>query len=359
MGCYLTLKDTVRLVVSRNSILETAAAVLVSADLNMLSSGNIWITFADEVGFGSGVSKEVFQCLSKELTSEVQLAVSWVSFAVCLLLWWFFFVNTSNNEQKYNIFRLTENQDSYHPVQDIFTSVDAERSKTYYLLAGIIIGLAIAREGVFLDISFSIPMLKKLTGQHCDLSDLEALDRALYNSILWLHQQDKQSKEEIADIVQSYFVAHEAHPDTRADVSIDLIPGGSSILIDNENKDRYVELLWQWKTSKSCEQALKWIKTGINRVFAIRWLQMFSASELQLLISGLPTIDVIDWKENTTLEGYCSNSKQMLWFWEVVSSLRDEGLSQQSISIRFHEMTYHQKRLSCCSLPQDRPGYRW
>ena len=45
---------------------------------------------------------------------------------------------------------------------------------------------------------------------------------------------------------------------------------------------------------------------------------LFNESELELLISGLPTIDVGDWRANTTYTGYDVTSPAIQWFWEAV-----------------------------------------
>lgn len=53
-------------------------------------------------------------------------------------------------------------------------------------------------------------------------------------------------------------------------------------------------------------------------------LRMFSNEELQLLISGKPTIDIIDLAQNTYYKGYKPNDSTILDFWEVLDSLTYE-----------------------------------
>ena len=54
---------------------------------------------------------------------------------------------------------------------------------------------------------------------------------------------------------------------------------------------------------------------------------MFNDHELELLISGLPEIDVDDLRANTEYTGYTPAAKQIQWFWEVVSALSKEDLA--------------------------------
>jgi E3 ubiquitin-protein ligase HUWE1 len=45
---------------------------------------------------------------------------------------------------------------------------------------------------------------------------------------------------------------------------------------------------------------------------------------LELLISGLPDIDIDEWKANTVYEGYTLSSPQIQWFWRAVRSFDQE-----------------------------------
>lgn len=56
-------------------------------------------------------------------------------------------------------------------------------------------------------------------------------------------------------------------------------------------------------------------------------INMFNDHELELLISGLPEIDVADLRANTEYTGYTPAAKQVQWFWELVSELSKEDLA--------------------------------
>jgi hypothetical protein len=51
---------------------------------------------------------------------------------------------------------------------------------------------------------------------------------------------------------------------------------------------------------------------------------IFNEQELELLISGLPEIDVDDWKSNTEYHNYSASSPQIQWFWRAVRSYDKE-----------------------------------
>jgi E3 ubiquitin-protein ligase HUWE1 len=53
-------------------------------------------------------------------------------------------------------------------------------------------------------------------------------------------------------------------------------------------------------------------------------ISIFNEQELELLISGLPDIDVDDWKSNTEYQNYSPSSQQIQWFWRALRSFDKE-----------------------------------
>jgi len=52
-------------------------------------------------------------------------------------------------------------------------------------------------------------------------------------------------------------------------------------------------------------------------------IKIFDAKELELMISGLPTIDIDDMKENTIYKNYNQHSKVIQWLWEVLEEFNN------------------------------------
>lgn len=53
-------------------------------------------------------------------------------------------------------------------------------------------------------------------------------------------------------------------------------------------------------------------------------ISIFNEQELELLISGLPDIDIDDWKSNTEYQNYNPSSQQIQWFWRAIRSFDKE-----------------------------------
>jgi len=56
---------------------------------------------------------------------------------------------------------------------------------------------------------------------------------------------------------------------------------------------------------------------------------IFSVDEFEILLNGLPFIDVMDWRENTQYSGvYNKDHEKIGWFWKIVSEFNQYQLSK-------------------------------
>ncbi|KAF5398235.1 putative WW domain containing E3 ubiquitin protein ligase 1 [Paragonimus heterotremus] len=80
----------------------------------------------------------------------------------------------------------------------------------------------------------------------------------------------------------------------------------------------------EWRFSRGITKQAEAVHKGIYEVLEPQWLQLFDERELELLLSGMPEIDVSDWEKNTVYLKYTRSSKQIVWFWKFVYSLDNE-----------------------------------
>jgi hypothetical protein len=59
---------------------------------------------------------------------------------------------------------------------------------------------------------------------------------------------------------------------------------------------------------------------GFHEIIPAECIAFFEANELELLISGVPSIDFEDLKKNVDYSGYNPGDQIIQWFWEIVSS---------------------------------------
>ena len=91
--------------------------------------------------------------------------------------------------------------------------------------------------------------------------------------------------------------------------------------VTEENKEKYVSLVCQYRMTTAIKEQTKAYLEGFNELVKPDLISIFTAKELELLISGMPDIDVHDLKKNTDYQGYKVSDKEIGWFWNILFSL--------------------------------------
>ena len=91
----------------------------------------------------------------------------------------------------------------------------------------------------------------------------------------------------------------------------DLKENGRHISVTEANKREYVQLACQMKMTESIKSQIKSFLEGFYEIIPKDLISIFNEQELELLISGLPTIDIDDLKANSEYRGYQENSLQV------------------------------------------------
>ena len=185
----------------------------------------------------------------------------------------------------------------------------------FFKFIGRIIGKALYENRV-LDCHFSRAVYRKILGKSVSLKDMESLDLDYYKSLVWILEND------ITDVTfETFSIDLDKFGVTE---TIDLIEGGRDIPVTEENKHEYVRHVVEYRLIKSVQEQLDNFLKGFHEVIPAELVSIFNEQELELLISGLPDIDVDDWKNNTEYTNYTPTSPQVQWFWRAVRSFDDE-----------------------------------
>ncbi|KAL1921662.1 uncharacterized protein VTP21DRAFT_10304 [Calcarisporiella thermophila] len=185
----------------------------------------------------------------------------------------------------------------------------------YFRFVGRVIGKAIY-DGRLLDAYFTRSFYKHMLGRSVDYRDVEAVDPEYYKSLVWMLEND------ITDIIDLTFsVETDDFGKTR---TIDLKPGGRDIEVTEENKREYVKLVTEQKLTLAIQDQIKAFLAGLHDIVPPHLIRIFNEQELELLISGMPDIDIDDWRNNTEYQTYTPSSPQVQWFWRAVRSFDQE-----------------------------------
>jgi E3 ubiquitin-protein ligase HUWE1 len=201
---------------------------------------------------------------------------------------------------------------TFHPNR--LSGVNSEHLM-FFKFIGRIIGKALY-EGRVLDCHFSRAVYKNILSRSVSIKDMETLDLDYYKSLLWMLEND------ITDIITETFAIET--DDFGEKQVIDLIPGGRDIPVTQENKEQYVQRVVEYRLVESVREQLDNFLKGFHEIIPRDLISILNEQELELLISGLPEIDVDEWKNNTEYHNYSASSSQIQWFWRAVRSFDKE-----------------------------------
>jgi len=185
----------------------------------------------------------------------------------------------------------------------------------YFGFIGKIIGKALF-DGQMLDAYFTRSFYKHMLGIPVNYHDMEAIDPEYYKNLKWILEND------ITNVLDLTFSVEK---DEFGVVKVeDLKPGGRNIPVTEENKIEYVKLITEQKMTTAIKDQIDAFLTGFHDLVPKELISIFNEHELELLISGMPDIDVEDLRANTEYVGYTAESPVMQWFWSIVMNMTRE-----------------------------------
>ncbi len=183
---------------------------------------------------------------------------------------------------------------------------------SYFKFVGRLIGKAIF-DNKLLDCYFTRSFYKHILGKVVKYNDLEAQDNALYKGLVYLLEHN------VADMGTEMRFVYEVD-DFGVVKTIELAPDGRNIVVTEANKHDYVKYMCQAKMTNSIRAQLSAFLEGFYALVPKKLISIFNEHELELLISGLPNIDIDDLKNNSEYHKYSTNSLQVQWFWRALRS---------------------------------------
>ncbi|RLV95953.1 putative E3 ubiquitin-protein ligase TOM1 [Spathaspora sp. JA1] len=201
---------------------------------------------------------------------------------------------------------------TFHPNR---TSYVNPEHLSFFKFIGRIIGKAIY-DNCYLDCHFSRAVYKQILAKKQSLKDMETLDLEYFKSLMWMLEND------ITDVITEDFSVETNDYGERN--IIDLIPDGRNIPVTEANKHEYVKKVVEYRLQTSVVEQMDNFLIGFHEIIPKDLIVIFDEQELELLISGLPDINVGDWQNHTVYNNYSASSLQIQWFWRAVKSFDNE-----------------------------------
>ncbi|KAE9603819.1 putative aminoacyltransferase, E1 ubiquitin-activating enzyme [Lupinus albus] len=193
---------------------------------------------------------------------------------------------------------------------------------SYFKFVGRVVGKALF-DGQLLDVHFTRSFYKHILGAKVTYHDIEAIDPDYFKNLKWMLENDISDVLDLTfsiDADEEKLILYE-----RTEVTdYELIPGGRIIKVTEENKNQYVDLVAEHRLTTAIRPQINAFLEGFSELIPRELISIFNDKELELLISGLPEIDLDDLRANTEYSGYSVASPVIQWFWEVVQGLSKE-----------------------------------
>ncbi|XP_034403288.1 E3 ubiquitin-protein ligase NEDD4-like isoform X6 [Cyclopterus lumpus] len=264
----------------RNNIFEESYRRIMSLKRPDVLKARLWIEFESEKGLDyGGVAREWFFLLSKEMFNPY-----------------------------YGLFEYSAT-DNYTLQINPNSGLCNEDHLSYFKFIGRVAGMAVFH-GKLLDGFFIRPFYKMMLGKQISLKDMESVDSEYYNSLKWILENDP------TELDLRFCIDEDNFGQT---YQVDLKPSGSDMVVTNENKKEYIDLVIQWRFVNRVQKQMNAFLEGFTELILIDLIKIFDENELELLMCGLGDVDVNDWRQHTVYKnGYCPNHPVIQWFWKVV-----------------------------------------
>ncbi|KAJ8338972.1 hypothetical protein SKAU_G00357580 [Synaphobranchus kaupii] len=264
----------------RNNIFEESYRRIMSLKRPDILKSRLWIEFESEKGLDyGGVAREWFFLLSKEMFNPY-----------------------------YGLFEYSAT-DNYTLQINPNSGLCNEDHLSYFKFIGRVAGMAVFH-GKLLDGFFIRPFYKMMLGKQITLKDMESVDSEYYNSLKWILENDP------TELDLRFCIDEDNFGQT---YQVDLKPSGSDMVVTNDNKKEYIDLVIQWRFVNRVQKQMNAFLEGFTELILIDLIKIFDENELELLMCGLGDVDVNDWRQHTVYKnGYCPNHPVIQWFWKAV-----------------------------------------
>ncbi|CAN8005062.1 unnamed protein product, partial [Ixodes pacificus] len=184
---------------------------------------------------------------------------------------------------------------------------------SYFKFVGRVIAKAVY-DNKLLECYFTRSFYKHILGKPVKYTDMESEDYSFYQGLVFLLEHGVRALG--YELTFSVEVQEFGVTEVR-----DLKPGGRHLPVTEETTQEYVRLVCQEKMTGAIRRQLNAFLEGFYEIIPKRLIAIFNEQELELLISGLPSIDVDDLRAHTEYHKYQPNSLQIQWFWRALRSL--------------------------------------
>jgi len=218
----------------------------------------------------------------------------------------------------------------------------------HYEFLGRVLGKAVY-ESILVEPQFCLPFLNQLLGKVNTLEDLKNYDEEYYNN---LNKLRHYTAEEIDSLGLTFELTVGGTTPNSKPRTVDLSRSGRSIAVTKKNVFQYSQAVANELLNVLGANQTRAFLRGFRDLIKVAWVRLFSAKELQKLISGddsIRGIDVSSLKKSVQyLGGYHESQPYIQDFWDILEN--ELSPEQQRKFLRFMTSCSRQPLLGFSSL---------
>eukprot|EP01080_Neovahlkampfia_damariscottae_P010476 gene10476-2998_t len=283
--------------IDRSKLFEQSIDVL---DKYSLDKSTIEIEYENERGIGLGPTLNFYNSISHDIQKK--------KFGV-------FHDDDKNNESEHVL--------ASHGLFPSFTL--NKDSLKYWKFIGRLVGKSL-EDNRLLDLQFNNVFLKIILGKEFQISDVEFIDKFLYNHITLISNLNEQIKskkniKELNEKISSLYLDFSFE-------GVELIKNGSNIDVTFDNFEKYFNTFIDFIKS-SINKQIESFLNGLKDIVPLNRLKYFSENELNQLICGNDEKwDMNILIENTLVNGYKHDSKTIQFLFEILIEMNEQERRQ-------------------------------
>lgn len=216
---------------------------------------------------------------------------------------------------------------TYQPNPNSIVQTDQARGIShldYFKFVGHVVGKALL-DNQIIDAHFTRSFYKHMLGQPLTYRDIEGVDPDFFKNLSWMLENDIDGVLDLTFSEESDFFGQKS--------IVELCPNGANTKVTDQNKRDYVDAVARHRMTNAIQPQIHAFLDGFWNVVPRISISLFNDHELELMISGLPDVDILDLRSNCEYHGgYSASSQVILWFWEIALAMDRE---QKALLLQF------------------------
>ena len=187
-----------------------------------------------------------------------------------------------------------------------------EKNLNLFNAIGKFLGISVRIEAT---IKLSLPLFiwKQILNRNVSINDLKGYDDNLYNSLIWISENNSN------DLDLDFSILND-----NGEI-IELIPNGKNILVNEENKNYYIELVSNYYLIEFYKDQIQSISKGFQQEMPLSLLSGLTSHEIQTIVEGSTFFDIEDFKKNLKINSNLNN-KMINMFFNVIQNWNQNDL---------------------------------